>query len=301
MADKPSRPPKSTYGTGSSAPAEQERPALLPTLGTIGNLRDALLVGAGTVYILGYLTWSISAYAHGLGLLPALEAQYFMAGVVPAIILGVVLLLLYKLATVNDFFRRLFGPDKVILKGAFRYVAYGCLAIAILAFTLEVSWREGWLETRILGPSGVILYNAVLPVSMMSAPYLLRYKGLKAQVSAPKFQLVYAAALMAGLGLWGYGAYFENLPQEFGGIGSRCAYLDVRSDQVSPDTLADLTEPSERRSAIPQAHAASAGDGAPRENRSGAAQEGQAAEVVRSRSVDVRAPLKILLFRALSI
>ena len=61
----------------SGASAKQAKGGLLPALGTIGNLRDALLVGAGTVYILGYLTWSISTYLQGLCLLPALEAQYF--------------------------------------------------------------------------------------------------------------------------------------------------------------------------------------------------------------------------------
>ncbi len=98
-----SHPTKPGPSADSGNSAEQAKRGLLPVLGAIGNLRDTLLVGAGTVYILGYLTWSISAYSQDLGLLPALEAQYFMAGIVPAAILGMVLLLLFNLVAVNAF------------------------------------------------------------------------------------------------------------------------------------------------------------------------------------------------------
>ena len=121
--------------------AGQAKRGLLPFLSTVGDVRDALLVGAGTVYILGYVTWSISAYSQGLGLLPALEAQYFMAGVVPAVILGTVLLLLFNLVAINGFMQRLFGPNKAILNGAFRYLSQGCGGVFVLLGVLALEFR----------------------------------------------------------------------------------------------------------------------------------------------------------------
>lgn len=54
-----------------------------------GELRDGLLVIAGILYIVGYLTWAINAWQYNLGLLPALESQYFLAGIGPALTLAV--------------------------------------------------------------------------------------------------------------------------------------------------------------------------------------------------------------------
>jgi hypothetical protein len=102
MADSegPSQSNEAADPGSSARPAER---GLLPLLGTIGGLRDAMLVGAGTMYILGYMTWSTSAYVQGLGLLPAVDAQYFMAGIVPAAILGLGGLMLFHLHAIDGF------------------------------------------------------------------------------------------------------------------------------------------------------------------------------------------------------
>ena len=265
MADS-SPPTKPGPSADSGASAEQAKRGLLPVLGAIGNLRDTLLVGAGTVYILGYLTWSISAYSEGLGLLPALEAQYFMGGIVPAAILGMVLLLLFNLVAVNAFMHRLFGPEKAILKGAFRYMAIGCLAFTGL-FVMLVLLSALLDSPRLLGrvkDFGVVFALAgfaavvAIPFVIEQAPrdvgewvpggkFPLEHHKMRMRIRQfmlqymSKAQLVYLTLVFSGLGLWSYGLYFENLPQEFGGIGKRCAYLDFRVDQVSRETLESLT------------------------------------------------------------
>lgn len=49
-----------------------------------------LLVVAGMTYVLGYVTWQFHAFINGLGMLPVLEAQYFLAGFIPMIIVVLV-------------------------------------------------------------------------------------------------------------------------------------------------------------------------------------------------------------------
>jgi hypothetical protein len=53
----------------------------------IGKLRDGFLVSGAALYGLGYLVWTYTAWRNDLGQLPALEFQYVIAGVVPAILL----------------------------------------------------------------------------------------------------------------------------------------------------------------------------------------------------------------------
>src|SRR5215211_3565107 len=52
----------------------------------LGEIRDSLLVLASGLNFLGYLSWAFYAWEHKLGLLPVLDAQYFAAGVFPALI-----------------------------------------------------------------------------------------------------------------------------------------------------------------------------------------------------------------------
>jgi hypothetical protein len=59
----------------------------------IGKLRDGLLVAGGLLYVLGYAVWSLNAWRQGLGILPALESQYLVAGIVPALIIYAAILI----------------------------------------------------------------------------------------------------------------------------------------------------------------------------------------------------------------
>jgi hypothetical protein len=56
-------------------------------LKTTGDLRDGLLISASILYVVGYLVWSSNAWQNQLGLLPALDPQYFVAGLVPVVIM----------------------------------------------------------------------------------------------------------------------------------------------------------------------------------------------------------------------
>ena len=54
----------------------------------LGSIRDGLLVVVGMAYVLGFLTISYYAHQHDLGLLPLLDAQYFLAGLLPALLIA---------------------------------------------------------------------------------------------------------------------------------------------------------------------------------------------------------------------
>lgn len=53
-------------------------------VGWLAGARDKILVAGAGIYILGYIVWAFNALVNELGLLPAADLQYFVAGLVPA-------------------------------------------------------------------------------------------------------------------------------------------------------------------------------------------------------------------------
>ena len=46
----------------------------------LGDYRNSVLIAVGLVYLLGYVVWFIIAWKQGLGPVPVLDTQYFVAG-----------------------------------------------------------------------------------------------------------------------------------------------------------------------------------------------------------------------------
>jgi hypothetical protein len=57
-------------------------------LSNASKLRDLALAGAAGTYAVGFIIWSIHASVNDLGLLPALDSQYIIAGLAPIILVG---------------------------------------------------------------------------------------------------------------------------------------------------------------------------------------------------------------------
>jgi len=52
----------------------------------VSDIRAKILIAAGLAYVVGYVVWSINAWGNNLGVLPALELQYVIAGFIPVIV-----------------------------------------------------------------------------------------------------------------------------------------------------------------------------------------------------------------------
>jgi len=84
----PSPGPSKNIGGCAAPPGEAEpRRKTEVLINRLGELRDGLLLLAGFVYLLGYTSWANYALTTRIGLVPVLDAQYFAAGIVPALIL----------------------------------------------------------------------------------------------------------------------------------------------------------------------------------------------------------------------
>ncbi|MDP6872089.1 MAG: hypothetical protein QF521_01065 [Alphaproteobacteria bacterium] len=244
-------PDQSDQDQGTTSPVVARRRGLLWFLKNAGDLRDALLVLAGTIYILGYATWSLSAYFLDLGLLPALEAQYFLAGILPAVILGAALLLLVNLSSVDAILRKVFGPNSEVLWGTFHYLAWATLVAFVIAALLDMfdvpdllhgfgmvpEAAEEWVQIAL----GVLGFAVFFVAPYLNPDYASKklsfWRGIWQH-----WRLTYIGVFIGVFGLAAYGTYFTKLPQEFGGIAKRCAFIDLQADQLSPDSLKTLAD-----------------------------------------------------------
>ena len=92
-------------------------------LKSMADARDRLLVIATMLYITGYVVWAFNAWRNKLGLLPALDPQYFVAGFVPLTIIS----LAYFIGRVAQYFLlqvwpHFVGPDAPGLRSILRSI-----------------------------------------------------------------------------------------------------------------------------------------------------------------------------------
>jgi hypothetical protein len=282
------------------------------------------LVTASILYAVGYLVWSYHAWRNKLGLLPALDAQYFVAGLAPSVVLlvgyrlagylkrffiywkdfvdvqstgaarilrlalwwafwvflvlmllgpvgGVAILLTYytvlglahrfapgiygamvgfKFENVYDSIHNITGNVLKRVRVQNRSSASTndalaliiCLLGAFLFFYLQGHRDE--LTRRVLSRHPETIYTAVslgLVVTLTLLPpsddrYLRvlveAYRAFWVYIATPLVIILVLAFYVTGI--------YPNLPQEFGGVKPRCAYLDVVRAKLSSDTLRDI-------------------------------------------------------------
>jgi hypothetical protein len=240
----------------------------LHALKEFGAYRDGLLIATAVVYAAGYVVWSINAWRNDLGLLPALDFQYLLAGSVPLLIALVAYIAVLVL-------RRAFrgARDRIALhrrasswvRKGFNLVIGAMVVVFYLSFVVE-DGREGIPRASLveltLGAAAVLL-SAFLPEGTAEAEQPSEPAAQPQQPPLPTFVdlfttdwaayasrasgfiatlLSFLLPLATGVALVGYFALavYPRLPQEFGGVKPRCARLDLISEQVSSATLSVL-------------------------------------------------------------
>ena len=211
----------------------------------IGGLRDGFLVMASVIYGTGYLVWSLQAWRLGLGLLPALDAQYFAAGFIPVL---VVIAAIYVFNLANELLKRLLtwlhSEPRTSGKSAVGTAAY-VLSIAPIAFLL-VANSSGFLEQIIPWEWAIPIVIVALLLGSLLSPSKIGGIESKPNRLYRVFQLgnvIFGGAAIAVV--YFIGSVYPYIPQELGGLRARCAYIDLHKDQLSTFTLSALTAVAE--------------------------------------------------------
>lgn len=278
-------------GTDQNKESPSPLPRLTARLEWLGNLRDGILVSVAIFYAAGYLVWAIYAWQNNLGLLPALELQYFVAGVFPvailvAAILGAKLLRRFMF----EYWSKRVGSEATgvwklvriltlcVFGGTIVVYTYWPAAVALLpivislllvrrafvtpyeqlpdwkkglrlalfflfltpfgAFFLYLLWRRDAIEAAILGDRAQLIYDVLAIALSISWFFLPPIPVLDWLTRIYRSFYIYGAIIyltVAGFLLY-QARIYPNLPQEFGGVQPRCAYMDVSVAEISPET-----------------------------------------------------------------
>ena len=219
----------------------------------VGKSRDGILVIGGALYILGYAVWSVNAYIKGLGLLPAFESQYFIAGTVPFLIF----FLVYRLIRfswarqakipwwLNIWETRKWWKNIVaLLPGV---VAVGSAILGKGSAAKYFAGRGTLIGGIVASIAGLLVILAIFSIDFSSPdPLKLRAAATETKwkqriLVGVRLLIIVAAGVVA---LYFYiGLIYSKLPQSLGGVRPRCAHLDVQETGVSKDTLRAILPP----------------------------------------------------------
>lgn len=240
----------------------------------IGHLRDGFLVGAGALYLLGYLVWTGYAARYGLGLLPALEPQYLLAGLIPALVLCLVY---FGFCHFPQFKEELWknkdttGPGK---RKKIGFKLFGALLIISIFFDMvltnlvlsdAIQDELSLTRMRFFGYAlvGIVWFLFMpgwkIPTKKSSMNLLLPWRWRKPKKATHKnisrmrlwlyrlgqwlHRLAYSYLLLivgGTLVIFLYGYAIDVIPQEVGGFRARCAYVDIDKDRVSQETVGQI-------------------------------------------------------------
>lgn len=214
-----------------SEPSEGQQNAPKNWAQKLGDLRDPLLVLASVIYGVGYFVWSIHAYSENLGLLPALEPQYLVAGIIPVLMLWIAWQGRRIPRRLTDWISQRVAQAKgwqkqarlvlgiVLLVGGYYLLSLGNKFAPVQGMTAETArWQ-------------ILKENVCLALAylLMVPGFLFLGATFFAKVLMYFVTLVYASAFLVGYVF----SIYPNIPQEFGGVRPRCAYVDITRNQIS--------------------------------------------------------------------
>lgn len=187
----------------------------------LGQWRDSLLLAAGILYLLGYLSWALYGLNNGIGFIPVLDTQYFAAGIIPAALFCLFWIAHRILHVLNVWTQ---GPptrNQMVLSRIL-------LIVTVIFLGIVFALDRFHLRTPRFLLFG--LFSGYL------AAVVARKRGLRLYQWIAIFMGRVYAVLILLLWLWYVDRLMPNLPPEFGGAESRCVSLDVDSAQLSSET-----------------------------------------------------------------
>jgi hypothetical protein len=212
-------------------------------LGWLGKNRDGLIVVGVIVYVLGYLVWSLNALQNQLGLLPAIQSQYLLAGTIPFLVFWSFYLFVKNSERISQSLRGALSSGQIGFMRILRYLVIFQFFVIVGTYLLTVDWsaalksayRPIWREQPITILSLWLVYPSM---------YFFSHCFTTRQAITNKivylFNYLYIAIFaIYAVALYSYWIY-PTLPQELGGVKPRCAHIDILKDKISADLFSKL-------------------------------------------------------------
>ena len=204
-----------------------EKPNLLKDLGeTAIFLRDGVIGILALAYGLGLVVWSIYAANAGIVLSQVVDLQYFVAGIIPALVLGATYIILKRRVSPKNKWLLLVVAGFVAL--ALAYVVLDALRV----YRIELPIAQETL-VYFLKWSVTVLFLLTLPIfAMMDVSEVTKTKSPEGGTEERRrksisMRMAVMSLLAFPIGLIFYALYvYPYLPQALGGAQPRCALIN---------------------------------------------------------------------------
>jgi hypothetical protein len=194
----------------------------------LSSLVQAVLGASTILYVLGFICWMLYAYDNHLGMLPAIKEQYFIAGIIPVLILIAVVLLLKLLSWAT---KKLiaFRPGRIMRK-----------IILIIKIVFIISTVLVFLGKNFPGSVRTII--TVIMISSLA--FMMIFDNDKLGIRGI-FIFAQIYTILFGLWLFGFVVFkiFPGIPSEFGGPKQTLVQFDILGNQLSPQTFSLIHKP----------------------------------------------------------
>jgi len=226
----------------------------------VGGFRDGLLILISITYILGYIVWTLTGIINNFGPLPAIEAQYFVAGLLPLLTLIIIFLivLLFRRIILKEWpilFKR-YLTIRIIIR-----LLYLLIVITVILYLISKSVADVLenYKSLILVISFILVnlsqeffnFDEIDKIEKNNSLTKLK-KAIKKQnyyfdrgwFVTNKLIIIYVFPIIIGF----YGFYYfvdkvySKIPQEWGGLKPKEAYFDISTKGFSQETLKNIVE-----------------------------------------------------------
>jgi hypothetical protein len=220
----------------------------------LATLRDGFLVVGVLLYGTGFSVWSYHAWKNNVGLLPALDAQYFIAGIVPLSVILFAYLVVKQSPKVIRPARAALGPGATGWLLLARRLIFSLILVGYVVFMVNLFvYSKGMISREMFD---IFLAVSILPISIglifLPARILPIPTGSKVRRRlrnlVDKVEGFYSSLMLYYL--LGAGAIvlvflfldnvYPKIPQEFGGVKPKSAILELKASELSPTMMARL-------------------------------------------------------------
>lgn len=226
----------------------------------IGAVNVGIVTCASVIYLLGYCVWACHAWRSNLGLLPALQFQYFVAGLLLLAVVGLSFLTVYfgkgvdavgsKLShRITDF------VEKRTARKSLRSTMHSIMTGAVFfAFAIGGAvLNRHFAPTAAMGKTFWAIWLYLCACLLWGLWYPRQFESLlKTTTTTPKdktVNVVYEFIRLIATQTWTVAAVlivpflnggYASIPHEFGGAKPRLAYFDVKRADVSAETRTEF-------------------------------------------------------------
>ncbi len=204
---------------------------LLERLKTMGEYRDAALVLISVDYLLGYFSWSFYAAENDLGLVPALDTQYLVAGVLPTLILAAAVCLVVLHVRFSKWTGKEPSPRRNWWGTSLGFVGLGMIVLGLVTGMAIGGRADTWG-----GIVAIVGGYATMLGAVFQGPKGVRWFRI---YGLSILWFIVAAAPLVLL-LFYFERVFPSVPASLGGPAPRCVYVDLATDAVSQNTVTAL-------------------------------------------------------------